>query len=115
MIHINKEHDFVEITECNKTYALDYAQHIREGIRFRGHDFGGKISVFFQKDRKAIFKVAGHNGVYTRRRTKYYPPQFMIGTLENDVFTKYYEISYTRNHTKEAKEKALELVEKISH
>ena len=105
-IHIDKERDFVEIKESKNDYIFD-----RESMSFTRHDFGGKISIFFQKDGNIIFRVAGHAGCYTRRRTKYYPPQLMIGTLENDVFTKYYEISYTRKHAKEAKERALKLVE----
>ena len=91
MTHIGCEdfEDFIRITERKEVYAFD-----REGIRFPGYDFGGKISIFFQKDEKVIFKVAGHNGWYSMGTTKYYPPMFMIGTLENDIFTKYHEIDY---------------------
>lgn len=108
MVHINKDDDFINTTEHKQAYTFD-----PKSIRFLGFNFGGKISIFFQNAGKVIFKVAGHNGWSRVGETSYYPPQFMIGTLENNIFTSYYEIDYTRKYAKQAKEKALELAEKI--
>lgn len=108
MIHNHKGDDFINTTEDKQVFTFD-----PESIHFHGYDFGGKISIFFQKDEKVVFKVAGRNSWCSMGETKYYPPKFMIGTLENNIFTKCYEINYTRKYAKQAKEKAVELAEKI--
>lgn len=96
----------------NYTNNLQIRKYL--GNRFPGYDFGGKITTFYQKGEKTIFKIAGHNGWYELGATKYYPPYFLIGTLIGDTFTQYHEIEYTRKYAKQAKEKALELVASIN-
>ena len=108
-MRIANEGEFIDVQEETKKHIF-----CRKSMRFYGYDYGGKISIFSQKDGKVVFKVAGHSGWYCLGTTKYYPPMLMIGTLYENVFTQYYEINYTRKYAKKAKEKSLELLESIT-
>lgn len=107
-MRFNLEKDIFKIDNYKESICFD-----SESNNFPGRDFGTKPKIFYQNNNKVIIKIGGHSGWCGRGNFKYYPPYFMIGILNENFFEKYHTIEYTKKYTKQARLKAMELVEQL--
>lgn len=111
MSHFSKSEEVFEINTYQggkvRRVKLSDPQH----VCFPGYDMGtSNIKLVETQGKIAVFKVAGHSSWCGRGDSKYYPPYYMIGTLNGDEFTELHNVEYTRKNSKQASDKMKELV-----
>jgi hypothetical protein len=83
---------------------------VKTEVRFAGYETG-KLIVIHIDGNKVIIREQGTTRWCARGQTTYDSPKYLIGIVDGSEFLKKYEIDYTKQTAKQAKQEAFKLIQ----